>query len=89
MIHHTSGLIGASIVNYSTNNICPICGTIYSLETRGRPRTYCSPNCRDTHKYLDAFVKCLDAVSFRSQDSIKSMRGRLFNIVNHMPKQTS
>jgi len=48
---------------------------------KGRPRTYCSDNCRDFNKFYDAMERNLARIQF-STESAKEMRGKFFRTRN-------
>ena len=47
----------------------------------GRPRIYCSQNCREAEKYFNAFIDKLDNICL-TDDSRKLSRGRIMSFMN-------
>ena len=69
------------------NNICRICGTIFSQKCKGRKREYCNDNCRDYYKFLSALDKVISNINFSDLDHVKTIKGDLFALANTLPKK--
>lgn len=61
--------------------ICPICGNDFKQSSKGRTKKYCSSNCKNLVKYLNAFENCLSNVSFVGKYS-NIMKGDIFRLAN-------
>jgi len=69
---------------------CFVCGSPIKQEYKetrfgyvhyGRPKTYCSNDCRDYLKYFNAFQKSLFKISLDDEHNRK-IRGDLFRLAN-------
>jgi predicted nucleic acid-binding Zn ribbon protein len=66
-----------------TTHECAICGTaIEQTAGRGRPKIFCTTNCRDTFNALTTFREKLANVKFASKGEVQSMRSELFMVAN-------
>lgn len=54
----------------------------------GRPKTYCSDNCRDYLKYFNAFQKSLSKIVLDDEHKRK-IRGELFRVSNTLKLDSS
>ena len=79
-------------MNLSTNThkekkaICECCGNEFTLPEQakgGRPKIYCSPECRNLVKYINAFENLTEKINFTERSS-KIFRGDLFAIANNL-----
>lgn len=61
---------------------CPICGTSFVNSLKGKPRIYCSDNCRDLNKYLNAVEDKVLNVSFDNSFCSKQLKGQVWRIAN-------
>lgn len=66
-----------------TNTKCPICGISFNCYTRGKPKIYCSDNCRNVFKYFNALESSLNKVSFVGKSS-NMFKGDLFRLANNL-----
>ena len=64
---------------YSTE--CRICGKSVQQGTSCRPSEYCSKECREANKYLNAFKRCIHKIEF-TEKYRKQLRGDLFSWIN-------
>jgi len=60
---------------------CPVCGHHLSAQKRGRPKTYCSKECRDLGNFLLATRNTLMKIDF-TQAKKKEMIGEIFRLAN-------
>lgn len=60
---------------------CPTCGIEFNEFTRGKPKTYCSDNCRDYFKYYNALEKTILAIEADTSHS-KMIIGDMFRLAN-------
>lgn len=64
---------------------CAFCGTIIHIEhRRGRIAEFCSPQCRNARKYLDAFVRQLHHIDLDKCGT--DVRSELFMLANTVVK---
>lgn len=70
-------------MSIGTETKCLVCGTIFFSETKFRPKEYCSDNCKDLNKFLNAFERNLYKVDFK-EDYSNQFKSRLFLIANHI-----
>lgn len=68
---------------FGTDLICPICGASYININKGRTKEYCSDNCRDFSKYLNAMERALLKIDFKGKTS-NFTKGQLFRIANNI-----
>jgi len=61
--------------------LCPICGKEFIPFTSGKPKTYCSDNCRNYQKYKNALEKTLLALVL-TKESKKLIKGDMFRLSN-------
>ncbi len=66
-----------------TNTTCPLCGTKFNRFTRGKPKTYCSDNCRNVVKFFNALENSLNNVNFINFSS-NHFKGDLFRLANNI-----
>jgi len=66
-----------------TNTICPICGNNFSCHTRGKPKTYCSDDCRNIFKYINALERLVLKVNFNGKSS-NHLKADLFQLANKL-----
>ncbi len=64
-----------------TINTCPVCGQHLSEQERGRPKQYCSKECRDLNNYMIATRNALMKVNFRPKKK-SEMIGEIFRMAN-------
>lgn len=62
-----------------TRRVCEFCGKEFDSSGLGRPRLYCSGDCRNAAKYLSVFVNTINRIDFSSAAG-KMLRGELFAI---------
>ena len=67
---------------------CPICGNDFIPYTAGKPKTYCSDNCRNYNKYKNALEKSL-LVLRPTKEAKKIIKGDMFRLANLMPNGTN
>ena len=60
---------------------CPVCGINFIPYTAGKPKIYCSDNCRNYMKYKNALEKTLLALR-PTKDAKKIIRGDMFRLSN-------
>ena len=60
---------------------CPICGTEFVPFTAGRPKQYCSDNCKNYFKFKNALEKTISALEL-DKESTSMIRGDMFRIAN-------
>lgn len=70
-------------MSIGTKTKCTVCGTEFLLESKFRPREYCSDNCRDLIKFLNAFERNLFKLNFK-EDYSNQLKSRLFLIANNI-----
>lgn len=51
-------------IDIGTKSKCTVCGNTFSNNKVGRSREYCSDNCKDLNKYLNAMERHLIKVNF-------------------------
>lgn len=66
-----------------TDLICPVCGASYVNVNKGRTKEYCSDNCRDFTKYLNAMERALLKINFKGKTA-NFTKGQLFRIANNI-----
>lgn len=66
-----------------TKTKCLVCGTEFVSKSKFRPREYCSDNCKDLMKFLNAFERNLYKLDFK-EDYPNQMKSRLFLIANNI-----
>lgn len=66
-----------------TKTICSVCGYCFFSESKFRSKEYCSDNCKDLIKFLNAFERNLLKVNFVS-DYSNQMKSRIFLIANNI-----
>lgn len=64
-----------------TNTFCPMCGKPFNRHTAGKPKTYCSPECRNLYKYYSALEDTLKKISFNGKSGNR-FKGDLFRLAN-------
>lgn len=67
---------------------CPICSTEFNEFTNGKPKTYCSDDCKDYYKYKNALERILIKIKPHINDS-KLIRGDMFRMANLIPNGTN
>lgn len=67
---------------------CPVCGTDFIPFTAGKPKTYCSSNCRDYMKYKNALEKVIIALR-PTKEAKKIIKGDMFRLSNLLPNGTN
>ena len=70
-------------MSFGTKTICPVCGSEFFSESKFRPKEYCSDNCKDLSKFLNAFERNLFKVNFVA-DYSNQMKSRIFLIANNI-----
>ena len=60
---------------------CPVCGIDFIPFTAGKPKTYCSSNCRDYMKYKNALEKVIIALR-PTKEAKKLIKGNMFRLSN-------
>ena len=65
-----------------TKTYCPICGAVVIQSGKGKPRDYCSDNCRDTFKYINALERNLNKIDFKNKDCAKQLKGDIWSVSN-------
>lgn len=62
---------------------CRFCGIpiVYTGVKKGRPRLYCSDNCRCAVKYLESFFRCTEKANL-TESSRRLLRGDLMTFIN-------
>ena len=73
----------ADFISFGTDLKCPVCGTEYKNINKGRTKEYCSDNCRDFTKYLNAMERALLKINFKGKTS-NFTKGQLFRIANNI-----
>ncbi len=71
------------IISFGADLICPVCGAEYKNINKGRTKEYCSDNCRDFTKYLNAMERALLKINFKGKTS-NFTKGQLFRIANNI-----
>lgn len=61
---------------------CPICGNSFINTNKGKPRIYCSDNCKDFQKYLNALDSKLSKIEFNDNSNAKFLKGELWRLAN-------
>lgn len=69
------GLIG-------TEYSCPICGSLFINKNRGRAKEYCSDNCRNFNKYLNAMERELLLIKGFNGYSPNKVKGSILRVAN-------
>lgn len=67
---------------------CPICGNPFNHFTAGKPKTYCSDNCRNFNKYKNALEKILIEMK-PTVECRKLIRGDMFRLSNILSNGTN
>jgi len=67
---------------------CPICGNNFNPHTAGKPKTYCSDECRNYFKYKNALEKILLSLH-PTQEAKKVIKGDMFRLCNLLPNGTN
>jgi len=67
---------------------CPICGNEFNPFTAGKPKTYCSDNCRNYQKYKNALEKSLIALR-PTKEAKKIIKGDMFRLSNLLTNGTN
>lgn len=62
---------------------CLMCGACLKGPFVGRVPDYCSKECRELRKYLNAASRCLEEVRFDTEKA-KHLRGELFVMFNQV-----
>lgn len=70
-------------MSIGTKTKCLVCGTEILSQSKFRPREYCSDNCRDLIKFLNAFERNLFKLNFK-EDYSNQLKSRLFLIANNI-----
>ena len=60
---------------------CIICGKEFNPFTNGKPKMYCSENCRNFNKFYNALQKTLDKMEATDKNK-KLLKGELFRMAN-------
>ena len=60
---------------------CSVCGKNFVPFTAGRPKIYCSNNCRNYYKYKNALEKSLIALR-PTKEAKKIIKGDMFRLSN-------
>lgn len=66
---------------------CPICGICESQSSGCRPKTYCSPNCREYAKFKGALERAILKLHPTSKAS-SLIRGDMFRLANLLSNGT-
>jgi hypothetical protein len=67
---------------------CPICGNTFNPYTAGKPKTYCSDDCRNYFKYKNALEKILLTLK-PTREAKKVIKGDMFRLSNLLPNGTN
>jgi len=67
---------------------CPTCGIEFIPYTAGKPKIYCSDNCRNYQKYKNALERILIALE-PTKEAKKMIKGDMFRLANILPNGTN
>ena len=65
---------------------CTMCGKCFPTNPCSRPAKYCSQDCRNVKKYINALHRSLKKVEFDTRKSTDYLRKELTNILEMVPK---
>ena len=68
---------------FRTETVCPVCGSSFYVNSVGRTREYCSADCSDLNKFLNAFETRMLRIKFFGKSS-NFLKRRIFQIANNL-----